>query len=196
MASAITMAAWPGQRLISVAALVLLIGISIVIVPPTLIAKIQHRLDDEGTVLYRVRLADESAAIIREHLVTGIGLYRFNQVIQKRLGKEYSSHNTALALLAELGLVGFLPYMTIFILCISYSVKAYWHQPESRALIAGLWGITSAYAIGLGAVEMIGTLYVNTLFFALWGMVLGMTQQRWPTRGVKFRRTLDKLCAA
>jgi hypothetical protein len=196
MAFAVTMAAWPGRRLISIAALVLLISISIVIVPPTLIAKIQHRLDDEGTVQYRVRLADESAAIIREHLVTGIGLYRFNQVVKKRLGKEYASHNTPLALLAELGLLGFLPYMTIFILCILYSVKAYWHQPESRALIAGLWGITSAYAIGLGAVEMIGALYVNTLFFALWGMMLGMTQQRWPTRGVKFRRTLDKLCAA
>jgi O-antigen ligase len=182
MASAITMAAWPGQRRISIAALVLLIGISIVIVPPTLVAKIEKRLDEQHTVNYRIRLADESMAIIREHLVTGVGLYRFNPVLNKRLGREYNSHNTPLALLAELGLLGFLPYMTVFIICILYSVKAYWHQPESRALVAGLWGITSAYAIGLGAVELIGTLYVNMLFFALWGMVLGITQQRWPRR--------------
>jgi O-antigen ligase len=185
MACAITIAAWPRQRLISVVALVLLISMSIVIAPPTLAAKIQNRLDNQETVEYRIRLADESVAIIREHLVTGIGLYRFNPVLQQRLGPAYSSHNTPLALLAELGLLGFLPYMAIFILCISYSVKAYWHQPESRALIAGLWGITSAYAIGLGAVEMIGALYANTLFFALWGMVLGITQQRWPKSGRK-----------
>src|SRR5262249_490040 len=113
------------------------------------------------------------------HLVTGVGLYRFNPVIHKRLGKDFNSHNTPLTLLAELGLLGFLPYMTIFILCILYSVKAYLYQPESRALIAGLWGMASDYWIGLGAVERIGVLYVNTLFFALWGMVLGITQQRW-----------------
>jgi O-Antigen ligase. len=183
MACAIAIVAWPGQRLISVVALVLLISVSILIVPQSLLAMIQGKLDDQGTIEYRARIANESVAIIRENLVTGIGLYRFNPVLHKRLGTAYNSHNTPLALLAELGLLGFLPYMTIFILCFWYSVKAYWHQPESRALIAGLWGITSAYAIGLGAVEMIGALYVNTLFFALWGMVLGMTQQRWPKSG-------------
>jgi O-antigen ligase len=196
MACAITIAAWPGQRLISIAALVLLISVSIVITPPTLAAKIQNRLDDHGTIEYRARLADVSAAIISEHLVTGVGLYNFNKVLHKRLGTAYNSHNTPLTLLAELGLLGFLPYITIFILCISYSVKAYWHQPASRALIAGLWGITSAYAIGLGAVELIGALYVNTLFFALWGMVLGITQQRWSKSGRKVSaRTLNRLCA-
>jgi O-antigen ligase len=184
MAFVITIAAWPGQRLISVAALILLISASFFILPPTLLAKIQNRLDDHRTVEYRVRLADKSVEIIREHLVTGIGLYRFNKAISKHLGTGYSSHNTPVTLLAELGLLGFLPYMTIFILCILYSVKAYWYQAESRALIAGLWGITSAYAIGLFVVELIGTLYVNTLFFALWGMVLGITQQRWPRRGL------------
>jgi hypothetical protein len=196
MALAITTAAWPGQRLISVAALVLLISVSILIIPPTILAKVQVKFEDRGNIEYRTRVADKSTEIIHENLVTGIGLKRFNKAIHKLLGQGYNSHSTPLTLLAELGLLGFLPYMAIFILCILHSVKAYWHQPESRALIAGLWGVTSVYAIALGAVEMIGALYANTLFFALWGMVLGITQQRWPKSGRKVSANLHKLCAA
>jgi O-antigen ligase len=174
----ISMVTWPKRGPILVASVVLVLTAARFMMPPTLEKRLEDRLTEKQTVTFRFRLLDASYAIIDEHLATGVGFYRFNDLAKRRFGEWVSSHNTPLTLFAELGLLGFLPYVTIFVLLLFESAKTYWYQPGYRVLIGGLWGIMAAYMIAAVAVDIRAVFYLNGLHFALWGMVLGMTRRQ------------------
>jgi O-antigen ligase len=132
--------------------------------------------------------------MIADHLATGVGFYRLQtELVNAGLASHYSSHNTPLTLWAELGLLGFIPYLLIFILLLVKSGKAYWQFSWARIRIGGLWGITAAYVILLLAVEMRLTIYSNVLFFTLWGLMLEMIQRESivrPQQDAAYRRVV------
>jgi len=170
--------AWPRRRLILTGGLVLIAAVGGLMLPNTLEERIAGKLAAEGNIQYRWRLIDTTLTLIGDHLYTGVGYYQVDKFVRRSLGTGYSSHNMPLTLFAELGLLGFLPYLLIFSLLLFQSAKAYRQQSWFREIIGGMWGITAAYIIVSVTADMRTAIYMNVLLFALWGMVLGMTQRQ------------------
>ncbi len=174
----IAMVTWPQRGLPLLAAGVLIVSAGSFMMPQALEQQLEERLAEKETIAFRFRLLDVSYTLIGENLGTGVGFYRFDQeLVERRYGQAYSSHNTPLTLFAELGLLGFVPYLAIFSLLLFESALTYWQQPGSRVLIGGLWALTAAYLIGAISVDVRAAFYPNVLFFALWGMVIGMVRR-------------------
>jgi hypothetical protein len=170
---------WPKRRSILIIAGLLIAAVGGLLVPETLEKRLHTKWENPGNIVWRLKLIKSTQAIIKDHLVAGVGFDRFDDVIRRYgVPKWETSHNTPLTLFAELGLFGFLPYVLIFSLLLFKSAKAYWEQPWSRGLIAGFWGITAAYMIMAISVEMRFVLYPNVLFFSLWGLLMGMIQRQ------------------
>jgi O-antigen ligase len=193
-ALAIAVLAWPKRRLILLGLVILVAAVGGLALPKTLEERIQARWRDVENIEYRLRVGESTWAMLDDHLATGVGFYRLqSELVNAGLDPHYSSHNTPLTLWAELGLLGFLPYLLIFILLLIKSLRAYWQFSWARMRVGGLWGITAAYVILLLAVEMRLTIYSNVLFFALWGLMLGMIQREsvaQPLQDVVYQRVV------
>ena len=190
----IAMLAWPKRRLILLGLVILVAAVGGLALPKTLEERIQARWGDVENIEYRLRVGESTWTMIADNLATGVGFYRLQtELVNAGLASHYSSHNTPLTLWAELGLLGFIPYLLIFILLLVKSGKAYWQFSWARIRIGGLWGITAAYVILLLAVEMRLTIYSNVLFFTLWGLMLEMIQRESvvrPQQDAAYRRVV------
>jgi len=176
----VTALAWPRRRLLLIGAVLLIAAVGSLASPQTLEDGIKAKLARTETIYeYRLPILERTVAIINDHLLTGVGFTRFDQELLKhRLPSHFTTHNTPLTLFAELGLLGFLPYLSIFILLLLESAKAYWRLPGSRVLVGGMWGITAAYVIVMMAGELRYVAYINAFFYALWAMLLAMIRRQ------------------
>jgi O-antigen ligase len=146
----------------------------------TLDSTIVSKLADPENFEFRYELIDATTNMIANDVMFGVGFNGFQEELpQYGLYGDYSSHNTVLTLFAELGLVGFLPYLFIFARLFYESANAYYFFPRTRPVVAGLWGMTGAYIIMALSVELRGVLYANLLLFASWGMLLEMIRQKY-----------------
>jgi O-antigen ligase len=175
----LTSLAWP-KRGPMIAAAVLLIGtLGALLMPDNLSNSLARRKNDSESIEYRMVMLETAKEIISDHLLVGVGFSRFEEaLLQYGLDKTFVSHSFLLSLGAELGLLGFLPYLLILSLLLLRSVKIYLKQRRLRPLIAGMWGITLAYLIMAMAVEMRQVLYPNVLLFSLWAILLASVRQR------------------
>jgi O-antigen ligase len=192
VALGLTTLMWPKWRYMLIGVTLLVAALAGLMFPDTLENRIQRRLADAGTLEYRIRVLEATQEIIDDHLFMGVGFYRFPEELRRYgLPTGYSSHNTPLTLFAELGLIGFLLYLSIFGLLLFESMKAYLQRPRSREIIGALWGITAAYLLVSLAADLRGTLYTNVLLFALWGMILEMVRKEaalWQEQEPSYRR--------
>jgi putative inorganic carbon (HCO3(-)) transporter len=168
---AITMIALPRGRTLVVGALTLAVSLAILFLPAKLERQIHQKLKAHENISYRMELIRESFNLFYKHPLTGVGFDRFNVEVAEA-GLDPSSHNTPITLLVEVGLMGFLPYFAIFVSLFLVSFKLYLTEPLSRRIVAGLWGMTSAYIIMMMAVELRYVIYSNVLLYAMWGMGL------------------------
>jgi len=179
----VTILTWPKRGPLLFGGTVLAVALGLLFMPTSLERRIQVKLNAADNIAFRVELVATSMKIIRDAPLAGVGFTRFRKAIE-----EYSegrpigtaSHNTIMTLMAELGLLGVVPYFAIFALFGCESAGAFWHRPDTRVIVGGLWGISAAYVIMLVSIELREIIYVNGLFFALWGTVLEGLRQTAP----------------
>jgi len=172
---------WPKYRAMLTAALVLAIPAAIIFMlsSNTLYSALEDKLNKSSTIDYRLNMIDLSLEQIRQHPWTGVG---FNRLIELLVEDEEfdaaASHNSFLTLFAELGLLGFLPYILIFALLFLESAKVYWQEPWARGGISLLWSITAPFLILMNTTDLRSAMYHNVLFFFLWGIALEAIRKR------------------
>jgi O-antigen ligase len=175
----LTSLAWPKRGLMVGAAVLWFGTLGALSMPDDLSKALSRRTGDAASIDYRVKILDTSSKVISDHLMTGVGYSRFGAALRDYgLDKTYVSHSFLISLFAELGLLGFLPYLLIVSLLLLKSLKIYLKQARFRPLVAGMWGITVAYLIMAISVEMRQVLYPNVLFFSLWAMLLASARQQ------------------
>lgn len=103
---------------------------------------VQHTSDD-----LRVRLAELAMATFRSHMLVGIGVGQFQYISPEG----YLTHNDYLSVLAELGLLGFLPFFGLIAGTVWRAVRLLLHWlaqtdgPGARASLArGMIGLSVA----------------------------------------------------
>jgi O-antigen ligase len=175
----VTSLAWPKRGSIVIGTVLLSAAIGGLLLPKTLEEQLASKLSESDNIVYRVRLIESSWKLIGDNLITGIGFDQFDKEILKYgVAPGYTSHNTLLSMLAEMGLLGFLPYVSIFGLLLFKSAKAYLQLPRARVMVGGMWGITAAYMITSMTVNMHIATYPNELFFSLWALVLALIRKQ------------------
>jgi O-antigen ligase len=175
----LTTLTWPRRGAVIFGVVLLALTLGFCFLPENSAKALMERMDDEGSLDYRLVIMDTTWSIIKDHLMTGVGFSRFQEtLLSYGLDPYFVSHNTVLTLLAELGLLGILPYVLIFSVLFFKSVKAYLRLPSYRPLVGAMWGITAAYVIMLLSVEMRLVLYPNLLFFCLWAILLETIRQQ------------------
>jgi O-antigen ligase len=167
-----TALAWPKRRTVFIGVMILAATVGLLFTSSTLVNRITDRARDASTINVRLDLVRTAFAMIREHPLTGVGFNRFQE--ETVAYSPYAiymrySHNTPLALLAELGMIAFMPYAAIFAFVAFKSIEIYYKKPRFRALIGVLWGTSLAYVLTMMVVELRLRLYPNALFFLLWG---------------------------
>jgi hypothetical protein len=160
---------WPGRRGYLMGTLVAAAALGCLVVPDSFVGNLQERLTDKDSIEFRVQVIEKAQIAFASSPIVGIGFNGFNGLDTDE-HESLHSHNTPLVLLAEVGLLGILPYLSIYGLLASDSIKAYFQLPESRTVIILLWAITAGYVVMSVCVELRSVAYLNILFFGLWGM--------------------------
>jgi O-antigen ligase len=168
----------PKHRAILLGAMVVMLPCMIVLAltSNTLQSDIRAKLNKSSTIDYRLTMIDLTWQQIQQNPVAGIG---FNRLVEQ-LGEDEdfdaaASHNTPLTLFAELGLLGFLPYVSIFGLILFELARAYVKTAPLRPVLALVWSLTVPYLIMMNTGDVRGAMYHNVLFFGLSAMIL----ERW-----------------
>ncbi len=175
----LTAFAWPRRRIVLIWSVMVVAAVSFFAISNTLAQKMETKLEDKEPVDFRLEMLRTAAAMVREKPLTGVGFNRFGEEADNYSSGQYglwaskasSAHNTFMTIFAELGLLGFLPFIGIFLFLILASLQIFWHKPQFRAIVGVLWGITASFLIMMISVDMRGNLYPVGLLFALWGMV-------------------------
>jgi O-antigen ligase len=174
-----TMLTSPRRGAVIFGGVLIALTLSFWVLPETLAKAFMLRMDDANSIDYRLVLMDTSWAIIKEHPMMGIGFNQFQKtLLSYGLDPSFVSHSTWMTLLAELGLLGTLPYFLIFYVLFFKSLTAYWRLPSCRPLVGAMWGITASYVIMCLSVEMRYVLYPNVLFFSLWAIFRQIIRQQ------------------
>ena len=157
------------------------------------------RMQDTGTIVYRLHIWAAGGQMILEHPLVGVGfgqfLYhvgRYGQVaalpqIQDPEGLGDLAHNTALSVAAELGLVGLLLYLFIM-------VAVYLAARRSAAVLWQEKGLL--WVAGFAIVYVVNTQFVtahqlvpNALYFGTMGAIAGCSAARVQRRGTGWGAT-------
>jgi len=165
----IVVVTWPRHRGYLTGTLVLAAAVGCLVVPDSFVGSLEERLKDKESIEFRMQVIQKAQTAFASSPVVGVGFNSFNGLDTDE-NESLHSHNTPLVLLAEVGLLGILPYLAIFVLFAWNSIKAYFQLPESRTVIILLWAITAGYLVMSLSVELRSVAYLNVLFFALWGM--------------------------
>ncbi len=146
------------------------------------ITQASARINSQGQVNVRLALTDAMLRMITEKPLMGWGYGAINQYLPDfyrpsdyaNAGQRFeTSHNTYLTIFTELGLVGFLMYLTPFIWLLIASARALSGLPkmscDQKYTLAGFWLIA--------AQQMIISNFMDMRFFpvglTLWWMTLG-----------------------
>lgn len=174
----VTIFAWPKRRIILAGGLLMAVSVGMLGVSDTVVKRLDEQLQNQESLDFRVDMARISWEMIRDHPIFGIGFNQFKEQTIEYFSWHGYSHNTLLTNAVELGVIGLLPYCTIFAFFGIRSLRLYWSLPEYRAIIGALLGATAAYGIVMLALEVRIQLYLNALLFTLWGAILEVISRR------------------
>jgi O-antigen ligase len=180
--------AWPKRGMVLLGGLTLatLLGLAVISGTP-LAERLTKRLGDENSIEFRYEMKERSLAVIRENVWTGVGFNRFTEATSEFARGGNISHNTLLTIFAELGLLGLLPYLSIFFALFVAVCKGYLQQPGNRSLVIIFVGIALAYLVKLNTSNIINAGYLNILFFILAGIVKERIRMVSPVRRVRVK---------
>lgn len=174
------MATTSQKRLVlSIGTVIFIAAVGFLAMSDLYLSKLEAKMTEEQTVDFRIHLIKASINMIQAHPLTGIGFNRFQEEVPNYsdLMWELPSHNLPLTIFAELGVLGFAPYILIFTALFVQSLVYYWSQPQYRTVIVLIWSVTVAYGVSLVSVHIANVSYPNVLLFALWGMILATLRQ-------------------
>ncbi len=145
---------------------------------------VHERLEDSDNIFYRFQLWGAALRLVAAHPVTGVGFFNFGTAlgsVQQGFGslqREYrtietgvASHNTALTVLVEFGLPGFVIFMLSF-------WKLVQRARENCSKFLGIQGagwiiaFTMVYAVNSQFISCF-EVTVNTIFFGTLGILAG-----------------------
>lgn len=145
---------------------------------------VHDRLEDSDNIFYRLQLWGAALRLFAAHPITGVGFFNFGTAlgtVQQGFGsleREYrtietgvASHNTALTVLVEFGLPGFVIFMLAF-------WKLVQRARENCSKFLGIQG--ASWVIAFTIVYVINSQFiscfevtVNTIFFGTLGVLAG-----------------------
>jgi O-antigen ligase len=180
LAIGVTALAWPRRRVILTGSLIFFAMCGLLFASDALMQRLEKKWGNTDTIDYRLVHIERGLAMFKANPVLGVGLNRYGLEVENYSSGSFSlqthAHNTWVTLLAELGLVGFLPYALIFVFVLFTSIKLYWRLPKYRPILGILAGLTLALLVMSISIEIRGHLYSNALMFTLWGMLLQITR--------------------
>jgi O-antigen ligase len=147
-----------------------------------------ERLRDEAPVYYRIYLNDVSWRMFLERPLLGFGQDSFQDVsyhyFRKIKGIPYyalrglAPHNTFLAILVELGIVGFIPLLAVFYFIFQSCRDYYRSRPRAdhlnRGLVIMFGAATSTLIVNMLLIDMRYFAFPNSFFFLLAGAITGL----------------------
>ncbi|NTV52552.1 MAG: O-antigen ligase family protein [Candidatus Firestonebacteria bacterium] len=150
------------------------------------------RFRDQSPIYDRIYLNDVAWRMFFKKPIFGYGLDSFPHIsfhyFKKIKGVPYHAlrglvpHNTFLAVLVELGVVGFLPLILIYYFIFKNSVGHFFQRPRedvfARGLVVVLLAMSGAYFLNMTLIDMRFFLFPNALFFIMAGMVAGSQQRQ------------------
>jgi O-antigen ligase len=160
---------WPRHRSYLTGTLVAAAAVGCLVVPDSFVANMGERLKDKESLQFRLQVIQKAQAAFASSPIVGVGFNAFNGLDTDE-HEGLHSHNTPIVLAAEVGLLGILPYVSIFVLFAWDSIRAYFQSPDSRTVTIFLWAITAGYLVMALSIELRAIAYLNVLFFGLWGM--------------------------
>lgn len=147
-----------------------------------------------STAQTRVVLARASLAMFLDHPLVGVGFTNFIHaarpyVAQVRttflgyreawIGTSVNQHNQFLSVLTETGLVGFVPFILMYVLLLRTLVRARGRDADSydRELVAAVLAVLGAYVVQMLFIEPRFFEFMNVLPFLLAGIIVGGYQR-------------------
>jgi O-antigen ligase len=143
-----------------------------------------ERIQDGGTILYRLNLWGAALRLVTNHPLLGVGFFKFGSAmtsVQQGFGisrlnfreveEGVASHNTALTVLVEFGIPGFALYVLALFKIVQ---KARENCRRFIGISGSAWVIafTIAYLVNAQFISCFeGT--VNTIFFGVLGILAG-----------------------
>lgn len=148
----------------------------------------------ETTVMGRLVLAEVSLKMFVDRPFVGVGFTRFMEysrpyvgTVRKTLlgyrehwiGKNVNQHNQLFSVLTEIGLIGFIPLVLIYIMLFRYLVKARNTESENydRELVVAITAVCVGYMINIQFIEPRFFEFMNVLPYILAGIVIGGYQR-------------------
>lgn len=173
-------------KLISLSFLLLFLGVVVLLVFSGVGSKVvdlftlARRLETvfagrDPSIEQRIKILEVGTRIVAAHPVVGVGFGTFEKTYDDYKQTEISTgfsraaHNTALRILAETGIVGFIPSLLFIILLFRYLGKAYQRIPARREKVL----IASATMSLLGFLLM--SLTLDMMFEPHFWVILGLT---------------------
>jgi O-antigen ligase len=152
---------------------------------------ITERLSAEGPISYRLNAIDVARQMISSNPILGRGYGNFGHLYEKyatdwtQKNVLPAPHNTYINILVSSGLVGFLPYISIFA-SIAYQGWILWRRGQhnhaiDRELLVCMVAALLVYAATIFFSDIVAIPYVTSLFFFITGFVLGSQERasRW-----------------
>lgn len=186
----VTAIAWPGRRVLFTGLLVGAVIISLYSAPADLQRKMERKIHDDHTVDFRYVVLKRGLLMFSQQPLKGVGFNRFSDALPNYTSADvnwsrnkYPAHNTPLTVLAELGILGFIPFLGIFVFFHMKTLRLYLKRPEFRGLIAVVWGVTAAFILMMLSIEMRDALYANTCLSILWAASLTIMERQLARQG-------------
>ena len=143
-------------------------------------ANVFDRVYDHSPIDDRLNLYTVYLNMFREHPFLGIGFDRFSEAAPdyysnvKSVYFRYeglSPHDTFTNILAEMGILGAVLTLGVYLSILFRSVRLYTHTPEMRNMAVAFWGCMIVYIVNSIFIEMRYFEFVNSLFFIFAGVI-------------------------
>ncbi len=151
-------------------------------------------LGTETTAIGRLVLAEASLKMFADRPFVGVGFARFMEYSRPYvgsvrttllgyrehwIGKNVNQHNQLLSILTEIGLIGFIPLVLIYIILFKYLAKARNTASDNydRELVVAVTAIWAGYLVNIQFMEPRFFEFMNALPFILAGVVIGGYQR-------------------
>jgi O-antigen ligase len=148
----------------------------------------------ESTALARLVLADVSLKMFLDRPFVGVGFTRFMEYARPYvgtvrttllgyrehwIGKNLNQHNQLLSILTEIGLIGFIPLVLIYIFLFRYLARARNTASDNydRELVVAITAVWVAYMVNIQFIEPRFFEFMNVFPFILAGIVVGGYQR-------------------
>jgi len=170
-----------------VAALLVAIFWSYIITSPA----ITERLRSGEPIRYRLTTLKVGLAMAARHPLLGIGYENFGSEVIKEPqwepfpGMEVTPHNSFLQVLISSGLIGFIPYVAIFLL-IAYEGWTLWRDRRRaiyRGLLAAFWAAFGVYILSSFTIDILYAPFNSKVFFLLAGMTMALKRESFDASG-------------